>query len=97
MTASTKLCIDLSDEVVDLAYEERIAEKKREKLKLKQARKKMLMVYHKDRAFDDVSLGPIDNEVKERRRRAFEKNAHNLMTVRRLAQLRKVGILSKQA
>ena len=90
MTASTKLCIDLSDEVVDLAYEERIAEKKREKLKLKQARRKMLLVYHKDRAFDCVALGPTINLVAERRRNKFEKQALNLVMTRRLAQLRKV-------
>ena len=90
MTASTKLCIDLSDEVVDLAYEERIAEKKREKLKLKQARKKMLMVCHKDSAFDGVGLGPTVNEESERRRKQFEKQALNLVMAQRLAQVRKV-------
>ena len=97
MAASTEVCNDLSDEVVDLAYDKLIAKKKMQKLKLKLARRKTLSVYHKDRAFDDVGLGPMDNEVKERRRRVFEKNALNLMAVRRLAQLRKVGILSKQA
>ena len=90
MTAPTKLCIDLSDEVVDLAYEERIAEKKREKLKLKQARKKMLMVCHKDSAFDGVGLGPTVNEESERRRKQFEKQALNLVMALRLAQVRKV-------
>ena len=90
MAASTKLCIDLSDEVVDLAYQERIAEQKIKKLKLKQARKKMLSVYHKDRAFDGVGLGPTINEESERRRKIFEKRALNLVMARRLAQVRKV-------
>ena len=94
MAASTKRCIDLSDEVVDLAYQERIAEQKILKLKLKQARQKMmlkmLLVYHKDRAFDGVGLGPTINEVSERRRKKFENQALNLVMARRLAQVRKV-------
>ena len=57
MAASTKLCIDLSDEVVDLAYQERIAEQKIKKLKLKQARKTMLLAYHKDRACTEAWRG----------------------------------------
>ena len=93
MVASTKLCIDLSDEVVDLAhqermelaYQERIAVHKFVKFKLKQARMKLRCVYHKHRAFDGVGLGPTI-----RRRKNFEKQALNLVMARRLAQVRKV-------
>ena len=96
MAARRKICIDLSDEAVDLVYEEYIAEQKILKLKLKQARRKRLLVYHKDRAFDGVASqgapGWIPNcpIVAERRRKHFEKQALNLVMARRLAQVRKV-------